>query len=121
MNKQVLQEHLELILKNEDRTIEKSGDFKIVNFEINKDFFEGHEGSVFNVSEHTDIQEEFGIVSFAYCNNSQEHLGFKPNDISVYMFCLDNLYDNQAEGVDPMLSVRKVFSNIASLLNNIEV
>jgi hypothetical protein len=121
MNKEILQAHLELISENVGSSTEKSGDFKIVNFEINKDFFEGHEGSLFKLSKHTDIKEEFSIVSFAYCNNSQEHLGFKPNDVSIYMFCLDNLYDNQAEGVDPMLSVRKVFSNIASLINNIEV
>lgn len=103
--------------------------FAITAFELNADFFQGHEGLPFELATHAETEADLGLRVFAYCPDAQQHLAWPiarkkspanaptPAPQQIVSFCISDLLDNQADGVDPMRSVRPVFTSISAFLN----
>jgi hypothetical protein len=99
--------------------------FIIKKIELNRDFFEDKENTqTFIAMNGNEDDIKYGMVSFAIENETYYQLCMLKNqadDSKIYCYHIEDLYDNESDGGDPMASVRPIFSSVDSFFENIEI
>ncbi len=97
--------------------------FILKTIELNRDFFEDKENTqAFTAIEGNDEDENYGLITFAIEKETFYQLCFLEKEGvkgKIYCYHIEDLYDNESEGNDPMRSVRPIFKSIDSFLKNI--
>lgn len=97
--------------------------FIIKKFELYRDFFEDKENTqAFTVIVENEEDKKYGLITFAIEKETYYQLCFLEKEGEkgkIYCYHIEDLYDNESEGNDPTRSVRPIFSNIDSFLENI--
>jgi hypothetical protein len=99
--------------------------FVLKKIELNRDFFEDKENTqAFTVITGNEEDKKYGLTTFAIENETYYQLCFLEKDgkkSKIYCYHIEDLYDNESEGNDPMRSVRPIFKSIDSFLKNINI